>query len=463
MCLTSRRRHGDRSTDGRNALAAALAAVLGGACGRTELVAADVDATGGGNDGGTDVPAAGGDGAASAWRRAGAAMPATPTIPAAPPEPPVVPVKRCLPALFRRASGVPGGSDLVLALGDLNGDRLVDLATLSPSRNAVAIWINSPTRGFIAAGAWSVPSQPIAATIADLNGDGIADIAVADFSAGEVTTLAGLGNGGDFRVRSFAVGLQPRAVVATDLNDDGRLDLVVANQDPNRTDDITLLDAVGGGTFAATGRYGTFPSATALAIGDFNGDGKLDLAAASAAVSSLSVFYHGSFSLPTSRFVSNGTRSIAVGDFDEDGIDDVAVSGVGSVAIFPGSRDNVLGTGPVLSTGAAVDGTASTVVAGDFDADGHIDLAFADGRQLYVFLGTGTVRFQPARPLLATGNDTQPTQLAAGDLDGDGVTDLLVGSVQGQIIELLSTARHVLTPHPTSVDENRNAESRVQG
>ena len=102
----------------------------------------------------------------------------------------------------------------------------------------------------------------------------------------------------------------------------------------------------------------------------------------------------------------------------------------------------------MLSTGAAVNGTASTVVAGDFDGDGHIDLAFADGTQLYLFLGTGAGRFQPARAMLAAGNDTQPSQLAAADLDGDGVTDLLVGSVQGQIIELLSNANHVLMPTP---------------
>jgi hypothetical protein len=167
-------------------------------------------------------------------------------------------------------------------------------------------------------------------------------------------------------------------------------------------------------------------------------------------VSSFDILYHAAFSLPFSHHVDSGARTLAVGDFDEDGIDDLAVSGTGSVAIFFGTHNTALATGPVLAVTSAPVGTASTVVAGDFDGDGHTDLAFADGRQLYLFSNTGGGQFQPERALLATtGNDVQPTQLAAGDLDGDGVTDLLVGSVQGQIIELLSNAGTLLTAGPS--------------
>ncbi len=433
-----------------SALAAALvmAAGLGGACGRTELWPT-LQPIGTGNDGGADAPGgSGGNAAGGGGGRGGGAGASHDPCSAAGNA--CSDGQRCVPALFRKALGVPGGPDLLLALGDLNRDGLLDLVTVSPSQGSVAVWLNDRTTGFHANGSHAVAGQPIAAAIGDFTGDGVADVAVATFAAGNVTTLVGAGDG-SFKVGAFAsAGMQPRALVATDLDDDGRLDLAVANQDPNRTDDITLLTAIGGGTFVPGGRYGTVPGASALAIGDFNGDGTPDVAAASAAVSSFDVLYHGDFAQAFSRHVDGGARSIAVGDFDEDGLDDLAVSGVESVAIFLGAHDAALASGTVLSTGAAVNGTASTVVAGDFDGDGHTDLAFADGRQLYLFSNAGGGQFQPERAMLATtGNDTQPTQLAAGDLDGDGVTDLLVGSVQGQIIELLSNASVLLTPGPS--------------
>ena len=242
---------------------------------------------------------------------------------------------------------MPGGADLLLALGDLNRDGLPDLVTVSPSQGSVAVWLNDRTTGFHTSGSHAVAGQPIAATIGDFTGDGIADIAVATFSAGNVDD-SGRRRRRRFRYRgpSPRRGMQPRALVATDLDDDGRLDLAVANQDPNRTDDITLLTAIGGGTFVPGGRYGTFPSASALAIGDFNGDGAPDVAAASAAVSSFDVLYHAAFSLPFSRHVDSGARTLAVGDFDEDGIDDLAVSGTGSVAIFLGTHNTDAGDRP---------------------------------------------------------------------------------------------------------------------
>jgi hypothetical protein len=423
-----------------SALAAALMVALGGACGRTELWPALPPA---GTDGGTDVPAGGSDAAADGGGDAGHRDPCSAS------GSPCGVGQRCVPAVSQKGTGVPGGAELLLALGDLNRDGFPDLVTVSPSQGSVGVWLNDRMTGFHSSGSHAVAGQPIAATIGDFTGDGIADIAVATFSAGNVTILVGAGDG-SFKVAAFAsAGMQPRALVATDLDDDDRLDLVVANQDPNRTDDITLLTAGGGGTFIPGGRYGTFPSASALAIGDFNGDGAPDVAAASAAVSSFDIFYHAAFSLPFSHHVDSGARTLAVGDFDEDGIDDLAVSGTGSVAIFLGTHNTALAAGPVLAVTSAPVGTASTVVAGDFDGDGHTDLAFADGRQLYLFSNTGGGQFQPERALLATtGNDVQPTQLAAGDLDGDGVTDLLVGSIGGQIVALLSSGRGVLQAAP---------------
>ena len=119
-----------------SALAAALVVVLGGACGRTELWPALPPA---GTDGGADVPAGGSDAAAggrgsgddaAAGGRGGTGH----HDPCSAAGKPCVDGQRCLPALSRKATGVPGGADLLLALDDLNRDGLPDLVTVSPSQ-----------------------------------------------------------------------------------------------------------------------------------------------------------------------------------------------------------------------------------------------------------------------------------------------------------------------------------------
>ncbi len=426
-------------------LATALAVALGGACGRTELWPALAPISVG-NDGGVDVPAGdagGGDTPSGGHADARAAL-----DPCTVAHNPCGAGQRCVPALFRQVPGVPGGPDLVLALGDLNRDGLTDLVTLSPSLNSVAVWLNDATTGFHSHGNYTLSGQPIAAAIGEFTGDGLADIAVATFSAGEVTTLVGAGDG-TFRMGAYsAVGAQPRALAAVDFTSDGHADLAIANQDPTRTDDVTLLTATGGGLFVPGGSYGSRPSLSAIAVGDFNNDGLPDIAAASAADSSVTVIYNHDFTEPVVYPVPTGARSIATGDFDGDGVSDMAVAGDNRIAMFFGVGNMPLRTGPVLTPELDANGVASTVVAGDFDDDGHTDLAYADGKQLYIFLGRGDGQFQPARAMLIRGDLTQPNQLAAGDLDGDGVTDLLVGSVSGEIVRFLSTASAVLSPAP---------------
>lgn len=155
------------------------------------------------------------------------------------------------------------------AAGDFNGDGILDLIlggvllghgdgtfTQGPLLNA---------NGFVAVG--------------DFNGDGKLDVAVTDAQHNTVSIFLGNGNG-TFTIAQgspIAVGNGPQAILAADFNNDGKLDLAIANSSDGT---VTLLLGNGNGTFTASAGspYRVRPGASGLAVADFNGDGKLDLA-----------------------------------------------------------------------------------------------------------------------------------------------------------------------------------------
>jgi hypothetical protein len=172
---------------------------------------------------------------------------------------------------------------------------------------------------------------------ADLNGDGKPDLAGAGANAVSVM----LGNGdGTFRPKTdFPIGFQTQAVAAGDFNGDGRMDLVVTLNDPQFS--LALLTGTGTGSFNAPT---FFPNTSgfdspAIAATDLNGDGKLDLVvmhniacftAPCRAARSITVLLgngDGTFQTPSEIDVGTGPSSMAVVDLNRDGIKDVAIGG----------------------------------------------------------------------------------------------------------------------------------------
>lgn len=258
----------------------------------------------------------------------------------------------------------------------------------------------------------------------------------------------------------YPLGKSPYDIVAGDFNGDGKLDLVTANGVIDNNN-LTFLEGKGNGAFQPPAPFssGSIDASIALAVGDFNGDGKLDLIESNGL--QLGVFLgngDGTFEQP--HFVSAGSPGkLAVGDFNGDGIVDLAVADRAhlDVNVLLGKGD---GTFRAPSTyalgklpGAEVDpgrpdGTYALAV-GDVNRDGKLDIVAASDnvRQVSVLLGHGDGTFgasldyavdHVAASAPSGGNAFGPTAVALGDLNGNGRADIVVVNQDSGTVSVLN-------------------------
>jgi len=240
-----------------------------------------------------------------------------------------------------------------------------------------------------------------------------------------------------FNKTSMGTGNSPRAVVSGDFNGDGRPDLAVANYADN-TAEIFLSN--GDGTFgpglpAATGR-----GPDALFAGDFNGDGKLDLAVANQTDSTISVFTgNGDGTLTLKSTLNMYTTApvwLGAADFIGNGILDLAVvsQADGAVEVFLGNGDGTFEETSVLPTAGS---DPAAVAIGDFNGDGKLDLVQSNskGNTVGILIGSGTGTFTAVSTQPATGRG--PQGILAADFNRDGKLDLAVANQTDGTVSIL--------------------------
>lgn len=218
----------------------------------------------------------------------------------------------------------------------------------------------------------------------------------------------------------YPLGTRPIYVAAGDFNKDGKPDLAVVL---NSLDSVGIMINRGGGVFDAAVTYAVGGAPQDIAVGDFNKDGNLDLAIVTSSkyVSVLLGRGDGTFNAVVKYTVSLGPQSVAVGDFNKDGNPDLVVTNFGktTVSVLLGKGDGTFNTAVNYTTGNKPYGVA----VGDFNGDSKPDLAvnnYSDDA-IAILLGNGDGTFN-APVSYATGDATKDVIVA--DFNGDGKSDL---------------------------------------
>lgn len=334
---------------------------------------------------------------------------------------------------FAQASGSPfasPGATGALALGDLNGDGKVDAVVVDPAAATLQPLLGSGQGGLAPAAPVAVGgTKPSAVALADLNGDGLLDAAVANDGSNNVSVLIGNGAGGFTAAPKspfWTDSARPAFVLTGDFNGDAKTDVAVVN---NSSADVSIMlgDGLGGLALAGppTVTGGDHPGTAAA--GDFNGDGRLDVAVGNGSgnVAVLAGDGTGKLSRAAGSPFGLTPTGLGAGDFNGDGRLDVAVANTtGKVTILVGNGAGALSPLPsVITVGT---GAASLAVA-DLNRDGKLDIVVANAGSgdLTVLFGDGVGGFTAAPETPVQTGGTFPSSVAIGDLNGDGKLDLV--------------------------------------
>lgn len=317
-----------------------------------------------------------------------------------------------------------------MAVGDINGDTLPDVALLTSE--GLTLYMSTHGGALTRGMTYNVGSSGLLPIIADVNHDGFGDVVLS--TATGIKFMLGSSSGQLTSGTSLAIG-PFIALVLADFNNDGAMDVAVAGSSaslsPASFVSVYLGNTSGG--FSAPTVYGIGNGPVSLIAGDFYGTGRIDLMAFDAGDADLSLLQNiggGRFQAAAVTHSSNATGLVA-GDFNRDGKLDVAAVNTpnckspckGTVTVFPGTGSNYFSAGttyPIGMHGAAI-------AAGDLNHDGILDLVVVnstagDAADTSVLLGNANGTFQPARNYTL---GSLSNEVVLIDMNKDGNLDLV--------------------------------------
>jgi hypothetical protein len=319
-----------------------------------------------------------------------------------------------------------------LASGNLFGSGN-DLVVANAKSNSLSILFNSGDGTFAPAIQLSTGGKsPNSVLLEDFNGDGLLDIAVTNSGSGNVAVLLNHGDGTFADPVLFDAGKKPGVLRTADVNGDGNADLITITAG----NQLSVLPGDGAGGFGAATNIATGGSKPVdFLFADFNGDGHLDLAVAHNGSNNVTVLTANAdltFGDPIKLRAGNKPTALATGDFDGDGLADLAVTHAASrfVSVLINSSVGSITTfNDQLKLANPGNNSPASLAVGDIDRDGRDDIIVANtaASTISVFLNAGAATFH--MPFRVDLDDTPPRKTSAlvlVDLNGDGRLDIAV-------------------------------------
>jgi len=297
-----------------------------------------------------------------------------------------------------------------------------------------------------------VGGSPNSIETADFNRDGSPDLAIANEEDSSITILLGNGHG-QFSPgpgSPFSSNRHPNDIAIADFNNDSNPDLAIANTEIS---ELTLLlgNGKGGFTQAPNSPYKVYakPHTHGIAVADFNGDGRLDMATDDWGEDKVSIIFGDTdLQFDHQTFYAVGKRPyqrLRTSDLNQDGKPDLVTTNLegnnSTVLLGQGNGTFLEAPGSPFPCGDA----PFAVAIGDINGDGYADLVITDAPTitaeskghdgLYILLGDGAGHFQSMQgsPFF-TGRS--PSRLAIGDLNGDGINDIAVTNYNNRTVTI---------------------------
>ena len=305
-----------------------------------------------------------------------------------------------------------GNSPVNLSIGDLNGDFKPDLVVVNSKSNTVSVFFNNGSGQFGTSIDYQIGNNPYWVILNDFNNDNYLDIATSNFDSNSISILTNTGQGLFPSRRDYPVGTNPRCIYADDLNGDNKLDIVTANYE---SDFISIL---------------------------FNSDTGLQVAK-SVNIGSSSIGHH----------------AVAIKDFNEDGKKDIVVTnrGEATLSILTNSGNGALSHYQTITIG----GSGYSIVASDFNRDNKIDIAstiLSEGKLSVVTnVGLNITNFRNYN----TGS--YPINLTTTDLTGNGYPDFIVANSNENTISILTNSGTGVLGNKINITVGANPTDIVTG
>jgi hypothetical protein len=362
-----------------------------------------------------------------------------------------------------------GKTPFSVATGDLDNDGKPDLVVVNDNSATVSVYRNIGTDGTISYAPkvdFITGSKPNTVSLADYNGDGKLDLAVVNYNSVNVSIFINTSTTGTISFSpkvDFAT--SPGNIISNDFDGDGKMDIATVHYGST----ISILrnnGALGIVSFESKVQYITGNEPYVLSSGDIDGDGKADIAVANFSSNSVSIFRNtcvsGTISFAPKVDFTTGKqpRGISIGDIDQDGKLDIAITNYGSNTLSILRNLSNIGT---ISFASKVDYTTGTqpysVSIADVDGDNKLDATVVNfgGNTISLLKNTsnsGSVNFMPKVDYL-TG--IQPRECAITDFDGDGKLDVSVVYANTNTISFFRNLVSGVIPNVTANSSSANS------